>query len=354
MSHTLDLINEALDKIHHYLKVEKNNQAISNHKGSGINKFTEKFGVHLMRAKQWKRFEYTNSGKLSCIDFYNFAINKSQMFDNFYDMLADNFSKKEYDWFVKYRVAYTFLGGGSAYELFTPRITNEEFERLSKSIKRSGNLYKIDGLLIQEDVEHLVDAFFIEQYKFNNIVEPEAGDVVFDIGACFGDTALWFSKSVKSEGQVYAFEPVEYNSHVLEKNIERNSIENITIVRAGAGDKEQMMNVVGIGGGAFITNEDSKGENVKITTIDNFVERHKIERVDFIKMDIEGAELSALKGAEKTIKKFKPKLAICVYHKGDDLITIPKYLKSINEHYKFYLKHNRPGISETVMYAISK
>ena len=71
-------------------------------------------------------------------------------------------------------------------------------------------------------------------------------------------------------------------------------------------------------------------------------------------MDIEGAELSALHGAEKTIKRDKPVLAICVYHKREDLIAIPQYIKELVPEYKLYLRAHFPYASELVLYAISE
>lgn len=69
-------------------------------------------------------------------------------------------------------------------------------------------------------------------------------------------------------------------------------------------------------------------------------------------MDIEGSELAALRGAEKTIKKSKPKLAICVYHKPEDLITIPQFISSLVPEYKFFLRHHQYISWDTVLYAI--
>ena len=70
-------------------------------------------------------------------------------------------------------------------------------------------------------------------------------------------------------------------------------------------------------------------------------------------MDIEGAELPALQGANKLINKNKPFLAICVYHKAKDLITIPQYIKQLNNTYKFYLrKHTKYNSCELVLYAV--
>ena len=65
-------------------------------------------------------------------------------------------------------------------------------------------------------------------------------------------------------------------------------------------------------------NFKNKSGQTKTLSIDDFVERNKVSKVNFIKMDIEGAESYALKGAVNTIKKFKPKLAIAIYHSMDD------------------------------------
>ena len=69
-------------------------------------------------------------------------------------------------------------------------------------------------------------------------------------------------------------------------------------------------------------------------------------------MDVEGAELMALKGAEHIIKTHKPKLAICVYHKDGDIIEIPAYLKSLIPNYRFYLRKYSTCASELVLFAI--
>lgn len=69
-------------------------------------------------------------------------------------------------------------------------------------------------------------------------------------------------------------------------------------------------------------------------------------------MDIEGAELNALMGAESTIRTYKPILAICVYHKKEDLIDIPQFIMSIRADYKFYLRAYSRCTQELVLYAI--
>jgi ABC-type thiamine transport system substrate-binding protein len=85
--------------------------------------------------------------------------------------------------------------------------------------------------------------------------------------------------------------------------------------------------------------------------IDEIVETKKLDRVDFIKMDIEGAEPEALKGAEAVIKQFSPKLAITVYHSFSHFWELPRLIHRFNSDYKFYLRHFTIHAGETVLFA---
>ena len=86
-------------------------------------------------------------------------------------------------------------------------------------------------------------------------------------------------------------------------------------------------------------------------SIDDYVHEHKI-RVDVIKMDIEGGEYDALKGAENTLRKFQPRLMISAYHRPDDLWVLRELIQQINPNYKFYFGHHTPVQWESVLYAI--
>ena len=92
---------------------------------------------------------------------------------------------------------------------------------------------------------------------------------------------------------------------------------------------------------------------IPTSTIDKMVAEGKIEKVDFISMDIEGAEIEAIKGAENTLKKFKPKLAISLYHRPSDFKTIAEYIKGLNLGYKFYFNHFTMHIEESVLFCIA-
>ena len=94
-------------------------------------------------------------------------------------------------------------------------------------------------------------------------------------------------------------------------------------------------------------------------TIDKFVEENNIEKIDYIKMDVEGAERTILEGAIKTIKKFKPHLAIAIYHGGklfmEDFYDVPIFIKNvINEDYEYYIRTFHPAGLETVLFCKPK
>ena len=87
---------------------------------------------------------------------------------------------------------------------------------------------------------------------------------------------------------------------------------------------------------------------VEADSIDNV---HYNDRITLIKMDIEGAEMNALRGAVYTIQNQKPRLAICIYHKPQDLYEIPIYIKSLVPEYRLYVRHHADLFAETVLYA---
>jgi FkbM family methyltransferase len=123
--------------------------------------------------------------------------------------------------------------------------------------------------------------------------------------------------------------------------------DNIKCLNLGAWDKKDTLHFNTDGTSSGIS--ESGDYSIDVDAIDNLAGDG---RVDFIKMDIEGSELNALHGAENTIRKYKPILAICVYHKKNDLLTIPKYIYSLCPEYKFYLRAHSKYSQELVLYAV--
>jgi len=354
VSHTKELIEQALDELEKYLEEKRLTEdlQIASVKQTGINRYFNKLGIHVVRVREWQyaqKFSANYLGKLSSVQFLKCASRNPETFDEIYNLLADEASKATFDWYVQYRTAYAFIGE-EAYELYTPEITREAWEDMEKTLlHKSTGAFEIEDFTIHANPFELVGTFIVQQYRYDNIVEPKLGDIVFDIGAYVGDTALWFSKAVGPQGKVYAFEPEPSNFAKLKANLERNKVTNVIPLQLALSETEGEMQVASAAGLSVIT-QAGTGLSVKVTTIDKFVEANKLPRVDFIKMDVEGHELKVLKGAHETIGAFKPSLALSVYHRGDDLIKLPEFLLELDPNYKFYVKHCGPGWAETVVY----
>jgi len=355
MSHTQELIEEALKKLEKYLEEKHLTEDLEiASKRTGMNFYFNKLGIQVVRLREWKSIQDLSTnyfGKLSSVQFLKSASRNPESFDEIYNLLADKTSKATFDWYVQYRTAFAFIGG-EAYKLFPQEITRETWDHMEKRIKhKSPSIFEIEGFTVRGTPFELVGAFIVQQYRYGTIVEPKFGDIVFDIGAYIGDTALWFSKAVGPQGKVYAFEPEPSNFERLKANLKHNKVTNVIPLRLALSENEGEMQIAGGEGCSEIT--EAAGDNsVMVTTVDKFVETNKLPRVDFIKMDVEGHELKVLAGARETIKNFKPSLALSAYHRGDDLIKLPKFLLDLNPDYEFYLRHCTPGWADTVLYVV--
>ena len=180
--------------------------------------------------------------------------------------------------------------------------------------------------------------------------ERESSKEVFlDCGAFNGDTILAYNQFTSGQFEkIIAFEPEEFNAENIKKNTE--GIHDVYIIPKGLWDQKTILHFTSDSSASRV--EENGASSVEVTSIDSVMNG---ERVSFIKMDIEGSEYEALLGAERTIKKWMPKLAICVYHKCDDIFKFIAFLdKFKNEEckYVFYLRHHTCTAYETVLYAI--
>lgn len=159
---------------------------------------------------------------------------------------------------------------------------------------------------------------------------PKAGDIVIDCGAYDGMTSLRF---VNMGCKVYGFE-------MDRKNFERSSKlaaeKNFVVENLGLGYYHHEINYTHAGAATKINLQGS--EKAQITTLDSYVGEKNLTYVDFIKMDVEGAELDILRGAAITIARYKPILALSAYHKLDDFWTLTRFIKSIRPDYEFALR----------------
>jgi FkbM family methyltransferase len=166
----------------------------------------------------------------------------------------------------------------------------------------------------------------------------ENGDVVFDVGANMGIFSI-FSIKMRKVKKVYAFEPINSTMKILESNCRINDATNeIVIVNKGLSNFEGKIDMSissNMAANSMVfTMSENPSESVDVTTLDSFIDSNLIKKVDFIKVDIEGAERYFLEGARGTLAKFKPKLAICTYHLIDDPVILTKLILEANPSYK--------------------
>jgi FkbM family methyltransferase len=184
-----------------------------------------------------------------------------------------------------------------------------------------------------------------EQY-FDKEIIPNIKNINFlDGGSYVGDTLPQIIKNFPDYNKIYCIEPNNLHINIAKRNFPNQ--ENIEFIHCGLGNKKEL-NVQDKQEAQNNCEHDYQATS--INTIDNIIN----EKIDFIKLDIEGAEQDAIKGAEQTIKEYHPILAICVYHKAEDWYKVPQLILSIRNDYKVYLRHYMEGIYETVMYFIPK
>lgn len=188
------------------------------------------------------------------------------------------------------------------------------------------------------------------QYLAHDIDHNANYDFFIDCGAYDGDTIRNLTdKDVKLKN-IVAFEPQNELFDKLQKTINENKcIETAIAVPCGVYSEAQTYKFKKNQDALSASSIDNNGDDmIQCVSIDQMLKGFE---PTFIKMDIEGAEVSALKGAKETIKKYRPQLAICVYHSLADIWNIPLLIHSIDPSYKFYLRnYNYMGL-ETVLYA---
>ncbi|XOA42578.1 MAG: FkbM family methyltransferase [Candidatus Nealsonbacteria bacterium] len=172
-------------------------------------------------------------------------------------------------------------------------------------------------------------------------------DYVVDVGANIGVFSAFAAKKVGKNGKVYAFEPLKETRVLLNKTMRANHLGSVKIAPYALGRENKQVffskdknSSGGICSNLYQKRISSRDKKVFQVTLDWYVKKFNVQKVDFIKADIEGMERDLLIGAEQTIRYFKPKIAICIYHLPDDPEVIEKILKDFVPEYNI-LKINK-------------
>ncbi len=223
--------------------------------------------------------------------------------------------------------------------------------------------YFDDSFLLYRDVIAARASFNFDYFKNGNFVRNisdeylkynliRSGDVIIDGGSFDGTTARIFSKIIGENGKVYSFDCDLGNIS------SQNQLPNITYFDFALYDSQTLLNFHKYQGveapGSFVSEIDDlnvQGLSVKAVDLDSFNKNFMDgTRVNFIKLDIEGAELKALKGAENLIIRDQPKLAIACYHLVEHYWEIPKLVLSFNPNYRVGFDHYSEYFDGSVLY----
>lgn len=202
------------------------------------------------------------------------------------------------------------------------------------------------------------------QYFESSIVRLKDGEVFLDGGGYVGDTVLSFVREMEQSGaswrHIYTFEPEAENLETMQQALAQ--IRDVDIVPSGLwSEKTELDFLVAQDSSssclttAYGLNVEHKTVKVSVTALDcYFSNLPEEEWPTFIKMDIEGSEKEALIGAKRIIKAKRPKLAICVYHKPEDIYELTELIHRYVPDYSFFLRQCAAGYYETVLYAVPK
>ncbi|OOB80086.1 MAG: hypothetical protein BEN19_06725 [Epulopiscium sp. Nuni2H_MBin003] len=258
-------------------------------------------------------------------------------------------------------------------------LVDEKFTCVTKFLAEEFEEFVNTNKMHLNEVRNMLEDDFSKE-TFDNILEfRKTGNITFREKTF--DPNEYFPKDIFNlednwvyiDAGTYGIDPLEYGSitnQIKETNykkiiffepnltvipdllasIKNQNLRDIQVECKGIYDKTDIVGFDAMGPSSSIT---SIGNNyILVDTIDNVL---KGEQIDYIKMDVEGAELKGLIGAKNSIQKYKPILVISIYHKFEDWIDLPKYIKELNPNYSLYLRHH--GITEyfeTILYAIDR
>jgi FkbM family methyltransferase len=212
---------------------------------------------------------------------------------------------------------------------------------------KKGTIRKVirNGIKLELDLSDSIDHFLyfgLIENSFTHLKKLlKKNDVIFDIGANNGYTSLAFSQEIGENGKIFSFEPDNINYNRAKKNIELNNVKNINLLKFGIGSKTEKLKLFNIdeynlGMNRILKDEsNSKYQEIEVISIDDFINSNSIDKINLIKIDVEGFEKEVLLGAINTINHFKPIIFIEINNEylkeqNTSAFEIYHFLKSLN------------------------
>lgn len=202
--------------------------------------------------------------------------------------------------------------------------------------------------LFGDNTKQKVNVEPVEYFFEGSPWDYQDDDIFVDCGAYDGDSMLSYINACRGKyKEIIACEPDKGNFKKLKETVKDKSIRDVIPLNIGVYEEKGVINFNSTE--TMESRVDSEGDSIEVDAIDNFCDGKSIS---IIKMDIEGCELKALKGARKTITESRPILMICAYHKEEDIISIFQYIESIVKGYRWYFRCHRPSTYEAVYYIV--
>ncbi len=207
---------------------------------------------------------------------------------------------------------------------------------------------------------NVLNTFLLEQYRYHEFgvptIEVQPGEVVLDGGGCWGDTTLYFAAKTGATGQVHVFEFSDANLEILRANLNSNPAlkPQVHVHTEALWDVSgQRLSFVESGPGTSLNDcgQTTSGLSAPTRTIDDWAVMTGVPSVDFIKLDVEGAEGRCLRGAEQVIRQHHPKLAVALYHSLQDFIELPRMIDTFVPGHRFHLGHYTIHAEESILFA---
>ncbi len=188
--------------------------------------------------------------------------------------------------------------------------------------------------------------FSLEKQYFENFIDFEKIETFVDGGGFDGDTSLKAIDFFPNLRKIYFFEPCPSSMKVAKKNL--SNFSNIVFFFEFALSSVNSISFLTLDKMNANHLTTSNGLPVVTKKLDSLIDCN----IDYLKLDVEGEELNALKGAKNLIKTKKPIIAVCVYHKQEHFWEIPEFILSLSPNYRIYFRHYTEGIYESVMYFV--
>ena len=267
---------------------------------------------------------------------------------------------------------YDFDGNRKYHELNTYKVIEENADKIECVRKmlcdeKSVMLYDCFVEKVKYNLKDYMDVAddLYEHYFSDGIFKYTDKEVLIDGGAFDGDDTVWLSTMLQQEGRklkkAYCFEPDNSNFAKTYRNLEMHfgvdarlrqdgavaECEQFIVFRSGLFDKNCGMGFCEYGAHSSRFTEENTDISIPAVRLDDVVD----DKVTFIKYDLEGADIPAIQGAEKIIRKYKPKLALSIYHNIEDLWEIPLLVKEYVPEYKLFIRHHTTCLWDKIMYA---